>query len=60
MELAVTKTKLECARDVVAFLMAERSKAGPSDPCQTPGSGASSVPTPMANPFADLFKMSEP
>ena len=55
---AVLGAKLECAGAFVQFLLAQRTgaggMAGPSGG-ETPGSGPS-VPTPIPNPFADLFK----
>ena len=57
--LAIAKTKLECAEKIVqmyqSMLQAQGACGTPS--CQTPGSGSSSVPTPVGNPFLNFFHL---
>ena len=57
--LAVAETKLECAGKIVEmFLNQARTGDKGAGSCETPGSGPSQ-PTPIANPFADFFKVQQ-
>jgi|TARA_B110000046_G_scaffold170344_1_gene190244 hypothetical protein len=53
--LAVAETKLECAGKIVEMFL-NQARTGDKGAPETPGSGPSQ-PTPIANPFADFFKV---
>ena len=60
-KLAVATTKLECAEKIVqmyqSMLHQAQGACGTPSSCQTPGSGSSSVPTPVGNPFLNFFQV---